>query len=439
MMYTSVHMLRIILLGAGVLSALFAILIFSGKIPVGGKSTTAPQGEVIIWGTIPQENIATTLQAFNAQTKTYRVIYQYLKEDSFAQDLVEALASNRGPDMILAPQQIILSQQARIYPFPATSFPEKSFKDMYVDGASLFFSPQGALAFPVSIEPMVLFYNRTLFSKNGIVNPPVYWDEVSAIIPALTIRGDRGQFLESGINLGSATTAYAKDIMMTIVSQLGQTPVLAQYGSDGTVRASVLANNPVTSDGEIYPLATVVRFFTQFGDPTKETYTWNQYVGNADDQFVAGKLAMYIGYSGEYDTLRARNPRGEFSMAILPQTRGYNTFVTGARMYGIATLSAGKNIAGALAVQTAFAGNVISPQIAASIGAAPALRSYVQSVGIDPVLSKSMLVAKGWYDPLFIQSTNYTTTMVSDILNNRYGPNDAAMLFVSRLQELYSK
>lgn len=241
-------MVRIILLGAGVLSALLAILIFSGKIPVGGKATNAPQGEVTMWGTIPQEKLATILQAFNAQAKTYRVIYQEVREDMFTQTLLEALASGRGPDMILAPQQIIVSQSSRLYPFPITSFPEKNFKDTYVDGASLFFSPSGALAFPVSIEPMVLFYNRTLFSKNGIVNPPVYWDEVSAVTPALTIKGDRGQFLESAISLGSPTTEYAKDIMMAIVSQLGQTPVLTQYGQDGVLRASVLANSPVTSE-----------------------------------------------------------------------------------------------------------------------------------------------------------------------------------------------
>lgn len=432
-------MLRTILLGAGVFAALLAVLIFSGKLPVGSGKTAKPQGDVVVWGTIPQEKLANLLQTFNGDAQTYRVIYQEVREDMFVQTLVEALASGRGPDMILAPQQIILSQSARLTPFPIASFPEKSFKDMYVDGASLFFTPQGAIAFPVTIEPLVLFYNRTLFSKHGLVNPPGYWDEVVSMVPTLTVKNNREQFLESGIALGASNTPYAKEIIMSVVSQLGQVPVLKQYFQDGSIQASVLANSPVVEGGDVLPLTTVARFFTQFADPTKETYTWNAFSGNADEQFVAEKLAMYIGYSGEYQTLRDRNPRAEFAMTYLPQTRGYTTFATGARIYGVGVLQSSRNPTAAFFVQTAFASGAMAGQIATSIGAVPALRTYASTPGIDPVIGRSMLVARGWYDPYFIQSTGYMTTMISDIVNNRYGVNDATSLFVSRMQDLYSR
>ena len=430
-------MLRNILLGVGVFAALFSILIFSGKLPIGNKANT-PQGEVVLWGTFPEESINPIIQSFNPQAKTYRVTYREVRENVFSQTLLEALANGTGPDMILAPHQIILAQSSRLYPFPVTSLSEKNFKDTFVDGATILLSPYGALALPVSVEPLVLFYNRTLLSKHGIASPPQYWDEVLKFAPLLSVKDNKGQFLESGIDLGASNTAYAKDILMAGVSQLGQTAVLVQSNSDGTVVPTVYANTPVVEGGDVLPLSSMVRFFTQFGDPTKSTYTWSEFMGNADDQFVAEKLAMYVGYSGELGTLRARNPKGEFDMTYLPQSRGYNTFATGARMYAIATLKNTKNPTAALNVEAQFSGAGISPSLSQIVGGVPALRAYATTPGLPEVIARSMLVARAWYDSYPAQTTALTATMVSDIIHNRYDVTDAVAIFVSRLQDLYT-
>jgi ABC-type glycerol-3-phosphate transport system substrate-binding protein len=436
-MHSSVFSLRNILLGVGLFATLFAVLIFSGKISIGGKDVTA-QGEVQLWGTLPESEMNAVVQSFNPQAKTYAVRYTYVPENEFNQRLLEALASGTGPDMIIGKYQMILSQEARIYPFPTNSLPEKTFKDTFVDGASVLFTPQGALALPVSIDPMVLFYNRTLLSKHGIINPPSYWDEVGTITPALTVR-QNGKFLESAIALGTPGVPYAKDIIMSIIAQLGQAPVVRIMAQGGESYFSVVANTPATEGGEILPLATTNRFFTQFGDPGQTTFTWSDSLGNATDFFVGEKLAMYIGYAGEYPTLRARNPRADFGMTSLPQTRGYNTLVTGMSMYAIATLKASKNLTTALTAESQFAGAGVAPSIAAIVGATPALRSYAATQGLDPVVARGMLVAHGWYDSHERESTAYTTTMISDIINYRYGVNDASNLFVARMRDLYSK
>ena len=431
-------MVRNILLGVGIFAALLAILIFSGKLPVGGNNATKPVGEVVIWGTLPQSDMDNIAQEFNPQANTYRVTYKEVREDVFTQTLLEALANGTGPDMIIAPHQIILQEANRLTPFPANSLSETTYKNTYVDGASIFYSPSGAIALPVSIDPLVLFYNRTLFSKHGIINPPSYWDELPTMVPRLTSLDTRGGFVESGISVGSPNAPYAKDVMMAIVEQLGQTPTLKQFNQDGTPYISVLANTPTSSTGTISPLATVVRFLSQFGDSTGTTYAWSDFTGNGSDQFVAEKLAMYIGYSGEYMSLKARNPKGDFGMATLPQTRGYNTFSTGALLYGIATLKTSKNPVTALTVEGQFAGGGISPAIASISGAVPALRGYATTQGLDPVIARSMLVAHPWYDSFPVQSNTLTATMFSDVLNGRQGVTDATSMFVGRLQDLYT-
>ena len=148
---------------------------------------------------------------------------------------------------------------------------------------------------------------------------------------------------------------------------------------------------------------------------------------------------MYIGFSGEYQTLRSRNPRGDFQMTTLPQTRGYNTFSTGMRMYAIATLKDSKNLKASQQVQIDFASAGISPALAAIVGGASPLSANAANPSLDPVVARGMLVARGWYDKYTKQSSAYTATMISDIINLRYGVNDATTVYISRLRDLYSK
>jgi ABC-type glycerol-3-phosphate transport system substrate-binding protein len=430
-------MLKNILLGAGVFAVLLSVLIFSGKVPLGNQAVKV-QGDVMMWGTIPETQMNPIVQSFNPKAKTYAVRYKYIPEKEFNQRLLEALASGVGPDLILTPYQIILSEESRITPFPPTSLGEKAFKDTYVDGASIFYSRYGALALPVSIEPMVLIYNRAMLSKHGFPTPPLYWDEVTAMTTSLTVR-EKNEFIESSIALGTPNVPYAKDIIMAIVSQLGQTAIIKVYNQADELSLSVNANEPSVIDASVRPLTAVNRYFTQFGDPGQTVYTWSDSLGKADDRFVAERVAMYIGYTGELSSFKARNPRGEFEMTTLPQTRGYNTFSTGMRMYGVAVLKSSANPVTAFTVQSQFSGSDVSPQIASMLGGVTALRSFASTPGLDQVMARSMLVARGWYDSYQAETSMYTSVLISDIINYRYGVVDATSLYVSRLRDLYDK
>ena len=298
---------KIIITAVGIIAALLSVLIFSGKLSVGTASKT-PQGTIVIWGTLPQDEMSNFFYSYMNQAKGQQVTYQFVKEDRFAETLVEALASGTGPDAIIAPYQLILEQEKRIYPFPQASFPQKAYRDMYVDGASIFWTNRGALALPVAIEPMVLFFNRTLLAKHGVALPPEYWDELNDMGPKLTILTAQGVFTESAIALGAyGNVMYAKDILTTIIAQLGQAVVVKQTTQDGKDSYSVTANAPLQEGGDVLPLATALRFFMEFSNPTKIKYTWNQFLPNAQDQFVAEKLALYVGYYGEAKTIRERN------------------------------------------------------------------------------------------------------------------------------------
>lgn len=430
-------MFKIVVISGGVIAAVMAVLIFSGKVPI-GKSSSTPVGDIVVWGTFPQGDMDAFLQKYNPAAKTYRVTYKFIQEQNFSSTLINAIANGTGPDAIIAPYQIILEQSSKIYPFPQTSFSEKNFRDTYVNGASILYSNVGALALPVAFEPMVLFYNRTLLAKHGVVSPPVYWDEVTNLAPTLTVAKTEGGFTESEIALGSySNVPYAKDILSTIVLQLGQEMAIKQILGEGSAY-TITANARIKEGDPVLPLSSALRFFMEFADPSKTKYSWSQFMPNAKDQFVAEKLAMFIGYSGDGKEIKERNPRIDFDMTYLPQTRGYNTFVTGMRLYGFATLRTTKNASVSLQVESDFASLSLSQQIASMVGAIPALKSYVSTPGLHEVIAKSALVAKGWFDIKPQGTSAIFERMIGDVLSGRFDVTDAAESFVSRLQDLYT-
>lgn len=429
-------MFKIIIFGAAIVAALLAILIFSGRIPIGDDGSVAPTGQLSMWGTIPANNVGQVIGDFNIEAKTYSVNYRYIQESDFSQTLIEALANGAGPDMILAPHQIVLEQASKIAPFPLASFSEKAFKDRYVDGASILLTPQGSLGLPVAIEPMVLFFNRTILAKRGVASPPVYWDEVTTLAPTLTLLSPSQTLTESAIALGAyGNVPHAKEIIMTFISQLGQFPVFKSAESNVY---EVLANQPVAKDGDILPLTTALRFYMQFVDATKSTYTWNQFMQNAQDAFVAEKLALYIGYLGEGKVIRERNQKADIDMTYLPQVRGYDTFSTSMKLHAIATLKSTKNINAAYAAQAGLASTKWTGPLAAKMGVVPAERTYFTQQGISEIVRKSTLVARGWQDLQPAKSNELVRRMIEEVTSGKTSVTDAAVLFVTRLQSLYT-
>jgi ABC-type glycerol-3-phosphate transport system substrate-binding protein len=432
-------MFKIIVISAGIIAAVLSVLVFSGKVSLGSGGAKAPTGQIEVWGTIPKDPMENFLMQYNAQAKTFRVTYRFIPEDGFSTALVEALAEGRGPDAIIAPYQKILEQASKVYPFPAASFTEKNYKDTYVNGASILWTPQGALALPVSIEPLVLFFNRTLLAKHGVVAPPKYWDEINGLVPTLTVINPQGAFVESAIALGAYNNVpNTKDILTTMVHQLGQETVVKQVNGAGSYVYTVTANTPVKEGGDIFPLAVDLRYFMEFSDPTKNKYAWNQFLPNAQDQFVAEKLAMYIGFYGDGKTIRERNQKLDFDSTYLPQTKDYNTFVTGMRLYGFATLRSVKNANVAFRVESDFASLDWSNQISALVGGVPAHTSYVKLQGVPEVLGRSNLVARGWFDVKPQSSSALFEQMIRDVSSGKTDVSDAVTEFVTRLQDKYT-
>lgn len=432
-------MLNKILVGGGIIAALLSVAIFSGYVKIGGSDDAVLSGEVVIWGTVPEESVNPFLNSYNAKAQSYRFSYKRYEEANFTGALISSIAKGAGPDLIIAPENIIFENVSYLYPYPSASLNEQTYRDAYLDGTGIFWSGGGALALPVGVDPLMLYHNRAMFSKNGLGLPPATWDEVLTTVPILAKKDSIGRLYEYGIALGSDTNIKNElAVAMAIVGQLGQVPVTPQSNGQGGTYYQINMNTPINLDSEVKPLMSTISFLTQFTNPDRSGYSWSRVMTDSQDAFVSEKLGMYIGYASEEGVIRSKNPRIDFGISPLPQTRGYNTFVTGMKLYGIATLRSTKNPSVALKVQSDLAGADWAPSLTQAIGAYPAFRASYNSGQMNESVRRSALVARTWYNISPIKVGEYYTEMIRNVVTGRMQEAEAANTFVNRLQSLFN-
>ena len=54
---------------------------------------------------------------------------------------------------------------------------ERDFKNTYIEEGELYLAANGILGLPITVDPMVMYWNRDIFSSAAIAAPPSYWDE----------------------------------------------------------------------------------------------------------------------------------------------------------------------------------------------------------------------------------------------------------------------
>ena len=178
---------QIIFLVVFIAAAILGVLVFSGAIPIGSdKNEVGSQGTVVLWGTVKSQDIAPALEDFNRANPTFVVKYVQKFPETFDRDLLEALASGTGPDLFFLPDNLAFHYANRIFTIPYQSYPIASFKNAFAGAGEVFMTTNGILAFPIAIDPLVMYYNRSMLDANGIVYPPVYWDEFQNLAPLLT-------------------------------------------------------------------------------------------------------------------------------------------------------------------------------------------------------------------------------------------------------------
>jgi ABC-type glycerol-3-phosphate transport system substrate-binding protein len=383
------------------IGVILAIAIFSGKLPVGKSASDGPAGTVTMWGVLPsqvmRDYIANALSAY----PELRVTYVQKDARTLQSDLVNALASGVGPDLVTVSPSDIIANKDRLLPIPYTSLPLQTFQNTFVDQASLFTRADGILAIPLVIDPMVMYYNKDLLTSAFAVKPPSTWDEVTALNKQLTQKDDGGVLSVETIAMGTFDNiAHAKDLVAMITLQAGGTLI----GFDEMSKKYIPTLTYGTQAGG-YPFAIALDLFTSFAKSTDpDRYSWNASLPLDTDQFVAGKLALYFGYGSELATLRKKNPNLNFNVAMVPQSSRRPTKATYGKMIGLAVTKMSKQPALSVLVANQLAQKEsLQLYLDRDSTLAPARKDMLaeipESDALRTLVYRSAIISKNFLDP----------------------------------------
>jgi ABC-type glycerol-3-phosphate transport system substrate-binding protein len=311
---------QLVILIISVIAIIVSVAIFAF-----GRGTSTRSAQLItVWGTMPQATFVSLVNdVLERDRKSINVEYVQKEPGFFDSEFSESLAEGIGPDVVILPQDLILRHQNKLYTVSYEFYPQRTFKDTFIEEGELFTHSEGILGFPLTVDPMVMYWNRSTFSQNGISRAPQYWDEILDITTALTKKDSSFNISKSAVALGEfRNISSAKEIFTTLVLQAGNPIVIRDEGNSDN---KVFDNYGVIFDQrlgyKIRPAEAAANFFTQFSNPSKDVYSWNRALPNSQEMFISGDLAIYFGFASELDTLRKKNPNLNFDVAIMPQSR----------------------------------------------------------------------------------------------------------------------
>lgn len=411
---------QIIVIIIFIVLAIFGIFVFSGAIPIGNNTQPGALGTVLLWGSIPSSTMSPLIEDFNTTNQSFVVKYVEKSADTFDQDLLEAIASGAGPDMFFLPNDLAFHYANKIVTIPYTSYPLSNFKNTFASAGEVFLSSNGILAFPMTIDPLVMYYNRSMLDNNNIISPPATWDELTTVVPQITKKDNSNKILKSAVAMGHFTNvANAKDILTTLFMQAGNPIVVEKDGVYGSV---------LNTQNSKYDLASVLKFYTDFADPVQGIYSWNRSMPYSPDAFSKEDLAFYFGFSSELSLLVNKNPNQNFFIAPFPQIKDSNFKLTGAKVTGLAISSFSKNFNTAFTAASTMAGGDFAGKLALALGVAPARRDLLKNVPTDaysPTFYNSALFSRSWIDPSTTNTNDIFRKMVEGVLSNNLTTRDA--------------
>jgi ABC-type glycerol-3-phosphate transport system substrate-binding protein len=427
---------QIIVLIFFIFVALFGLLVFSGTIKLGSQKNKAGSlGTVTLWGTANFQSVAGILEDFNNINETFSIKYVQKNPETFSQDLLEALASGLGPDLFFIPDNLVFDYANKIFTIPYDSYSAASFKNTFSSAGEVFLTSKGIIAFPISIDPLMMYYNRSILEANSVVYPPVYWDDLVNLVSTLTQKDELNKIVKSTVALGHfANISHAKDIIVAMFIQAGNLIVSEQDGYFNSTLNQTFGNN--------VNLNSILDFYTSFANPLKTTYSWNRSFPKSIDAFSAGDLAFYFGYASELPILLNKNPNLNFAVAPFPQIKNSSFKATSARVTGIAVSNFSKNLNTALMAANLLSTTDFADKFNKLNQTPPARRDLLANKLSDsfyPFFYSSALYARSWLDPSHKNTDIIFQGMVEGILSNTFSIDNAIKDANAKLSLLLAK
>jgi multiple sugar transport system substrate-binding protein len=294
-------------------------------------------------------------------------------------------------------------------------------RDMFVDvvGRDVILEDNKIYGLPLSVDTLAMFYNKDLLNNAGISEPPKYWNrEFLQSVKKLTKQDPKRGLIQSGVAMGGSTNIERfTDIISLLMIQNGATMI------DENGKTSFHLIPSFARESGYNPGLEALRFYTDFANPTKESYSWNSEMNNSLEMFISGNLALMFGYAYHIPAIKAAAPKLNFSVTKFPQIEGSPPTNINFANYWVETVSKKSQNKNEAWDFIQFITQADQAKIYLEKAQKPtALRSLVQSQRTDDtigVFADQVLTAKSWYRGNNVTAAeNAFTEMVEAVFNN---------------------
>jgi len=265
--------------------------------------------------------------------------YQTIRPEEYESKVKEALLAQRGPDIISLPNNSLPGWQEILAPLPPTiTLPfiemqgmikkepvavmktnttmnlrtlNERFVSVVANDAVI---KEKIYGLPLHLDTLLLVYNKDLLNGAEIPTPPITWTDFKNASIKITKLDKQGQILQSGSALGEADSVpYAADILSALMLQNG-TPMTDAQGTRTT-----FSNSVKSGEQKYTPGADALRFYTDFANPAKETFSWSREESSAWQAFASGKTAFTFAYWRDIPSLKLLAPKISLGISTFPQ------------------------------------------------------------------------------------------------------------------------
>lgn len=314
----------------------------------GKKEIEATRPVELTWWRVfdDSDSVSTIINEYNKIHPNISITYRKLRPEEYEHELLDALAEDRGPDILTVHNTAMQQYQSKLLPLPRETeiaylvtkgtikketvievrkektLRNDQLKAQFVDAAAqnvvlLHAADDGSVTprifgLPLALDVMVLYVNRDLLNAAGIPEPAKTWEEFLTHVKKLTKVDGQGKIIQAGGALGAAENVErGTDILSLLMMQNGTVMM-----RDGAV---AFASIPPGIEREVSPGIEALRFYTDFANSGKEAYTWNETLPPSFEAFVNGTVAYFFGYAYHGPQVKARAPKLNLEIVKVPQ------------------------------------------------------------------------------------------------------------------------
>lgn len=296
---------KIIIIGFIIFIVLTIIFSLIYLLTSNNNSPVKENVEITYWGLWEDPKIANSIiTEFERENPNIKVIYEYQDPKDYKEKVIARIDAGRGPDVFSYHNSWQSDLLNKLLPLTRETIEREEFESKYYKVAQQDLIKNGAIyGIPLEVDTLALFVNPTLVEQvenenSTKINLPQTWQEFIEVSAILTKKDEQGKITIGGAGIGTYDNVnYSPDIISLLFAQ-------------NRVDLENFQESQIKISGAL-------RFYTNFS--LVENNVWAQNIDPDLLAFTQGRLALFFGYSKDYQTIKKTNPGLIFQVIPVPQ------------------------------------------------------------------------------------------------------------------------